>query len=104
MIWTGRQKKDLKETARYWDCVISRQKQKVGARHVVEQAFRHSGRKLKTPKTPKTFMETPHRSLAIPVQDAKAQAVGKKETLKRRNTKFTNRRLTCRAEIVKTDI
>ena len=80
MIWTGRQKKDLKETARYWDCVISRQKQKVGARHVVEQVFRHSGRKIKTPKI---FMEIHHRSLAIPVQYAKVQAVGKKKTLKR---------------------
>lgn len=83
MIWTGRQKNDLKETARYWDCVISRQKQKVGARHVVEQAFRHFGRKLKTPKIAKTFMEIHHRSLAIPVQYAKAQAVVKKKTLKR---------------------
>lgn len=83
MIWTGRQKKDLKETARYWDCVISRQKQKVGARHVVEQDFRHFGRKLKTPKIAKTFMEIHHRSLAIPVQYAKVQAVEKKKTLKR---------------------
>lgn len=83
MIWTGRQKNEFIETVRYWDYVTSRQKQKVGARHVVEQVFRHFGRKLKTPKTPKTFMETHHRSLAIPVQYAKVQAVGKKETLKR---------------------
>ena len=83
MIWTGRQKNEFIETVRYWDYVISRQKQKVGARHVVEQAFRHFGRKLKTPKITKTFMETHHRSLAIPVQYAVAQAVGKKKTLKR---------------------
>lgn len=83
MIWTGRQKNEFIETVRYWDCVISRQKQKVGARHVVEQAFRHFGRKLKTPKIAKTFMEIHHRSLAIPVQYAKVQAVGKKKTLKR---------------------
>ena len=79
MIWTGRQKNDLKKTVRYWDCVISRQKQKVGARHVVEQAFRHFGRKLKTPKTSKAFMETHHRSLAIPVQYVKVQAVEKRK-------------------------
>ena len=83
MIWTGRQKNEFIETVRYWDCVISRQKQKVGARHVVEQVFKHFGRKLKTPKIAKTFMEIHHRSLAIHVQYAKVQAVGKKKTLKR---------------------
>ena len=83
MIWTGRQKNEFIETVRYWDCVISRQKQKVGARHVVEQVFRHFGRKLKTPKIAKTFMEIHHRSLAIHVQYAKVQEVRKKKTLKR---------------------